>query len=256
MSHIEPDFGGVIGTTWRESTPWWPEPVRPRDGAPNVVMIVLDDVGFAQLGCFGSDIETPHMDALAAGGLRYNNFHTTTLCSPTRACSLTGRNHHAVGMATIAEFTNGFPNSRGFVTKRAAMLQELLQPAGYNSFATGKWHLVSADHQTAAGPFEHWPLGRGFDRYYGFLGGDTNQWNPDLIYDNHRVEQPASPEDGYHLSNDIVDHAIGFVRDQQAAAPGKPFFSYIAFGAGHAPHHAPKEYIDRYEGRYAKGWDV
>lgn len=256
MSHVEPEFGGVIGTTWRDSTPWWPAPPRPPQGAPNVVVIVLDDVGFAQLGCFGSDIDTPHMDALAAGGLRYNNFHTTTLCSPTRACLLTGRNHHTVGMATIAEFTNGFPNSRGFVTKRAAMLQEVLRLSGYNAFATGKWHLVAADHQSMAGPFEHWPLGRGFDRYYGFLGGDNNQWNPDLIYDNHRVDPPASPDDGYHLSADIVDRAIEFVRDQQAASPGKPFFSYLAFGAGHAPHHAPAEHIARYAGRYAKGWDA
>lgn len=256
MSLAEPNFGGRIGVTWRDSVPSWPtEPETPA-GAPNVLMIVLDDVGFAQLGCYGSDIETPNMDRLAAEGLRYNNFHTTTLCSPTRACLLTGRNHHSVGMATIAEFTNGFPNSRGFVTKRAAMLQEMLAPYNYNSFAAGKWHLVTADHQSMAGPFEHWPLGRGFDRYYGFLGGDNNHWNPDLIYDNHRVEPPASPEDGYHLSEDIVDHAMAFVRDQQAAAPGKPFFSYVAFGAGHAPHHAPRDYIERYAGRYAKGWDA
>ena len=256
MTMAEPNFGGRIGVSWRESTPWWPPERTAPEGAPNVVMIVLDDVGFAQLGCFGSDIATPHMDRLAAEGLRYNNFHTTTLCSPTRACLLTGRNHHTVGMASIAEFTNGYPNSRGFVTKKAAMLQEILAEYNYNSFATGKWHLVTADHQTMAGPFEHWPLGRGFDRYYGFLGGDTNNWNPDLIYDNHRVEQPATPEEGYHLSADIVDHAIAFIRDQQAAAGGKPFFSYVAFGAGHAPHHTPPAYIERYAGRYAKGWDV
>ncbi len=256
MSYVEPEFEGVIGTTWRDSTPWWPAPARPPEGAPNVVFVVLDDCGFAQIGCFGSDIATPHMDALAANGLRYNNFHTTTLCSPTRACLLTGRNHHTVGMATIAEFTNGFPNSRGFVTKRAAMLQEMLRPVGYNTFATGKWHLVAADHQSMAGPFEHWPLGRGFDRYYGFLGGDNNQWNPDLIYDNHRVDPPARPEGGYHLSADIVDRAIEFIRDQQAASPGKPFFAYVAFGAMHAPHHAPADYVERYRGRYAKGWDA
>lgn len=256
MSVVEPGFQGKIGLSWRDSTPWWPREHQAPQGAPNVLMIVLDDVGFAQLGCFGSDIDTPHMDSLAAEGLRYNNFHTTALCSPTRACLLTGRNHHTVGMATIAEFTNGFPNSRGFVTKKAGMLQEMLREHNYNSFATGKWHLVTADHQTMAGPFEHWPLGRGFDRYYGFLGGDNNHWNPDLIHDNHRVEPWGRPEDGYHLSGDIVDHAISFVRDQQSAAPGKPFFCYVAFGAGHAPHHAPVDYIERYAGRYAKGWDV
>jgi arylsulfatase A-like enzyme len=255
VAYGEEEFQGVVGTTWRESTSWSPPRPKPPDGAPNVVMIVLDDVGFSQLGCFGSDIETPHIDHLAAEGLRYNNFHTTTLCSPTRACLLTGRNHHRVGMATIAEFASGFPNSRGFVTKRAGMLQEILRVHGYNTFAVGKWHLVAADHQTMAGPFDHWPLGRGFDRYYGFLGGDNNQWHPDLVYDNHRVDPPGRPEDGYHLSVDLVDRAIGFLRDQQSAAPGKPFFCYLAFGAGHAPHHVPQDYIDRYLGRYAKGWD-
>jgi arylsulfatase A-like enzyme len=255
MSYFEPEFAGVIGRTWQDSEPWWPPEPSPPEGAPNIVFIVLDDVGFAQLGCFGSDIDTPHMDRLAADGLRYNNFHTTTLCSPTRACLLTGRNHHSVGMATIAEGANGFPNSRGRVSKQAGLLPEVLHAHGYNCFAVGKWHLVSADQQTMAGPFDHWPLGRGFDRYYGFLGGDNNQWHPDLIHDNHRVGPPASPEDGYHLSADIVDKAIEFVRDQQSAAPGKPFFGYVAFGAGHAPHHAPPEYIERYRGRYDKGWD-
>ncbi len=256
MSMTEPHFGGRIGTTWTDSVPWWPPDPSAPDGAPNIVMIVLDDVGFSQLGCFGSDIDTPHMDRLAAEGLRYNNFHTTTLCSPTRACLLTGRNHHTVGMASIAEHANGYPNSRGFVTKKAAMLQEMLAPHGYNAFATGKWHLVTADHQTMAGPFDHWPLGRGFDRYYGFLGGDNNQWHPDLVSDNHRVDPPRTPEEGYHLSADIVDHAIAFIRDQQSAAQGKRFFSYVAFGAGHAPHHVAPEYIERYAGRYAKGWDA
>ncbi|MGH9014840.1 MAG: arylsulfatase [Acidimicrobiia bacterium] len=255
MSYFEPEFAGVIGRTWQDSEPWWPPEPSPPEGAPNIVFIVLDDVGFAQLGCFGSDIETPHMDRLAADGLRYNNFHTTTLCSPTRACLLTGRNHHSVGMATIAEGANGFPNSRGRVSKQAGLLPEVLHAHGYNCFAVGKWHLVSADQQTMAGPFDHWPLGRGFDRYYGFLGGDNNQWHPDLIHDNHRVDPPASPEDGYHLSADIVDKAIEFVRDQQSAAPRKPFFCYVAFGAGHAPHHTPPEYIERYRGRYDRGWD-
>lgn len=255
MSIFEPGFAGVIGRTWHDSQPWWPPEPAPPEGAPNVVFIVLDDVGFAQLGCFGSDIETPHMDALAAGGLRYNNFHTTTLCSPTRSCLLTGRNHHSVGMACIAEATNGFPNNRGRITKRAALLSEMLRPHGYSTFALGKWHLVSAEAQNGAGPYDDWPLGRGFDRYYGFLGADNNQWNPDLVYDNHRVDQPASPEDGYHLSADLVDRGIEFIRDQQSAAPGKPFFCYLAFGAAHAPHHAPREYIERYAGRYAKGWD-
>src|SRR5262249_43090690 len=157
-----------IGRTIEESTPWWPAPVRPPAGAPNVVFVVLDDVGFADLGCYGSEIETPNMDRLASGGLRYTNFHTTAMCSPTRAALLTGRQPHSVGMGIIAEWSTGFPAYRGFVSPHAANLAEMLGPHGYSTFAVGKWHLMSMADVTAAGPFDHWPLRRGFDHWYGF----------------------------------------------------------------------------------------
>jgi arylsulfatase len=250
------DFRGVIGRTVRESTPWWPDPTRAPERAPNVVIVVLDDVGWAQLGCYGSRIETPVMDALAAGGLRYTNFHATPLCSPTRASLLTGRNHHSVGMGCITEFRTGFPGYQGRITRRAATLAEMLTPQGYNAFAVGKWHLVPGEETSAAGPYGDWPLGRGFERYYGYLQADTDQWNPDLVEDNHHVEPPRSPAEGYHLTEDLVDRAIGFVRDQRAANAAKPFFLYVAFGACHAPHHAPRAFIDKYRGRFDRGWDV
>ncbi len=255
MLEGEPGFGGVIGRTYRESTPWWPEPVRATEGAPNVVFVVLDDVGFAHLRCYGSDIETPTMDRLAAGGLRYTNFHTTAMCSPTRACLLTGRNHHAAGVGAVAEYAVGFPGYQGFLTKRAATLAEILGPRGYSTFAVGKWHLMPLRDATAAGPFDYWPTRRGFDRWYGFPGGYTDQWYPELYEDDHGVEPPATPEEGYHLSEDLVDRAIGFVRDQQAVAPERPFFLYVAFGAAHWPHQVPREFVEKYRGRYDDGWD-
>lgn len=247
-------FGGVIGRTYRESIPWWPEPARAPAGAPSVVFIVLDDVGFADLGCYGSEIATPHMDRLAAGGLRYTNFHVTAMCSPTRACLLTGRNAHAIGMGIIAEWSSGFPGYRGRITPRAATLAEILRDHAYTTLAVGKWHLVPMPETTAAGPFGNWPLGRGFDRWYGFHGALTDQWHPELFEDNHPVDGPT--REGSHLSEDLVDQAIAFVRDQQAAAPEKPFFLYLAFGACHWPHHVPSAYIEKCRGRYDGGWDA
>ncbi|MBI2218143.1 MAG: arylsulfatase [Candidatus Rokubacteria bacterium] len=247
------DFRGALGRTWRESTPWWPEPVRPPAGAPNIVVIVLDDVGFADLGCYGSEIATPAMDRLAAGGLRYNNFHVTAMCSPTRACLLTGRNAHAVGMGIIAEWSTGFPGYRGRITPRAATLPEILREHAYATLGVGKWHLTPLAEATAAGPFGDWPLARGFDRWYGFHGALTDQWNPELFEDQHAIDVPR---EGYHLSQDLVDRAIAFVRDQQSVAPERPFFLYVAFGACHWPHHAPQPYLEKYRGRYDEGWDA
>jgi arylsulfatase len=218
-----------------------------------VIFIVLDDVGFAHLGCYGSTIDTPHIDALAARGLRYTNFNTTAMCSPTRASLLTGRNHHAVGMGTIADWCTGHPGYMGEISRSAATLPEMLRLHGYNSFATGKWHLSRGRDGTAAGPFDHWPLGRGFDQYYGFLHALADHWNPELFRDNHAIDAPRTP--GYHLTEDLISESIAFIRDQQAAAPGKPFFSYIALGACHSPHHAPQSYIDKYKGRFDAGWD-
>ena len=249
-------FKGTIGNTWSESTPWWPSPPTPKRDAPNVVLVLFDDVGFGSFGCYGAEIATPTIDALAASGIRYNNFHVTPLCSPTRAALLTGRNHHSVGMAFLANADSGFPNARGHVSKQAATLAEMLRAAGYRTLCVGKWHLAPIDQTSAAGPYDQWPLGRGFDRYYGFLDALTDHFYPDLVYDNHRVDPPKTPEEGYHLTSDLIDHAIGFLRDQVSAAGDQPFFLYVAFGTAHCPHQAPQEFLDKYRGRYDVGWDA
>ena len=249
------EFGGVIGRTVHESTPWWPEP-KLKPGSPNVVMVVLDDTGFSHFGCYGSSIATPNIDALAAKGARFTGFHTTALCSPTRACLLTGRNHHAVGMRGISNFDTGFPNMRGSIPKSAATLAEILRDQGYATFAAGKWHLAPMSECSAAGPFANWPLQKGFDRYYGFLQGETDQFHPELTHDNHFVDVPRSVEEGYHFSEDVVDRASGMVRDLTSLVPEKPFFLYLAFGAMHAPHQAPQSYLDKYRGKFDAGWDA
>jgi arylsulfatase len=249
-------FPGLIGRTTDESTPAWPQPVRAVPGSPNVLMIVLDDTGFGQLGCYGSPIATPSLDALAAGGLRYNNMHTTALCSPSRSCIITGRNHHSNGMAAITEVATGYPGYNGSIPFENGFLSEMLQQHGYNTYMVGKWHLVPSEQESAAGPYDRWPLGRGFDRFYGFLGGDTNQWYPDLIHDNHQVEPPCSPQEGYHLTEDLTDHAISFIADAKQVAPEKPFYLHFCTGATHAPHHVASEWADRYAGRFDDGWDA
>jgi arylsulfatase A-like enzyme len=246
----------VIGRTMAESTPAFEPPRRPRAGAPHVVLIVLDDLGFAQLGCFGSDIETPAIDRVAASGLRFNCFHVTALCSPTRACVLTGRNHHAVGMGFLTDVPIGLPGYNARIPRSAGSLPRLLRDAGYSTFAVGKWHLAPRWEQSASGPFDRWPLGLGFERYYGFLNGDTNQWTPELVRDNAFVDPPRTPEAGYHLSEDLADAAIRMIQDQQQATPAKPFFMYFAPGATHAPHHAPRAWIERYRGRFDDGWEA
>jgi arylsulfatase len=255
MQQYEP-FDGVIARTEAESQPWWPVPAHPGDGAPDVVVILLDDTGFSHLGCYGSDLITPNIDALAAGGLRYSNFHVTPLCSPTRASLLTGRNHHTVGMRAISNFDSGYPHMRGHITDHATTMAEVLRDGGYATFAVGKWHLCAMENASAAGPYDQWPCQRGFDRFYGFLEGETDQFSPDLVYDNHRVEPPATPDEGYHLSEDLVDHALAFIHDSVSIRPDRPFFTYLAFGAMHAPHQAPDEYLEKYRGRFDEGWDV
>ena len=245
-----------IGFTAAESTPRFPHEAKPPEGAPNVIAIVLDDTGFGHLGAFGSDIGTPHLDGLAAGGAPFNRFHVTSLCSPTRASFFTGRNHHAVGMGFLADIPLGFPGYDARLPKTAAALPRLLRDAGYSTMAVGKWHLTPRWQRSAAGPFTTWPLGLGFERYYGFLQGDTNHWAPNLVCDNHYVEAPRRPEEGYHLSEDLADQAVRMVQDQQQGAPGKPFFLYFALGAMHAPHHVAPEWVDPYRGVFDKGWDV
>ncbi len=249
-------FEGVIRRTTSESTPWWPAPIMPPEGTPNVVVVLLDDTGFAHLGCFGSIIDTPNFDRLAARGLRYTNFHTTALCSPTRACLLTGRNHHSVGMRALSNFDTGYPNMRGRIAATAGTLGEMLQPAGFATYCVGKWHLAPMREASAAGPFGEWPLQRGFDRYYGFMQGETDQFHPELYEDNRVIQPPRTPEEGYHLSEDLVDQAIGMVRTQASLVPERPFFLYLAFGATHAPHQSPDEYLQRWRGRFDEGWDV
>jgi arylsulfatase len=249
-------FPGVLGRTIAESTAAWPQPLRARPGAPNVLFIVLDDTGFGQLGCYGAPINTPNLSRLAQGGLIYNNMHTTALCSPTRSCILTGRNHHSNGMSCITEGAEGFPGSNAIIPFENGFLSEILLRHGYATFCLGKWHLTPANETSAAGPYDRWPLGRGFERYYGFLGGDTHQYYPDLIYDNHQIDPPRTPEQGYHLTEDLTDKAIQFIGDCKQVAPDKPFFLYFAPGAHHAPHQVPKEWADKYRGKFDDGWDA
>jgi arylsulfatase A-like enzyme len=247
-------FEGVIGRDLDSSEAWYPPERSPGADAPNVVVVVLDDTGFAHLGCYGSDIETPAFDRLAAGGLRYNNFHTTALCSPTRAALLTGMNHHTVGMRFVSNVDAGFPNARGAMSTDVATMAEVLRDNGYATFALGKWHLANTEDCGPAGPFDHWPLQRGFDRFYGFLGGATDQFAPELVEDNHVLEPRVEP--GYHISEDLVDRSIDLISTHRALAPHRPFFCYLAFGATHSPHQVPPDYVEKYRGRYDDGWDV
>jgi arylsulfatase A-like enzyme len=249
----EPQRGGVVGRTYKDSKPSWELPPQAPKGAPNVIYLVLDDVGYAQLGCYGSEIQTPNLDRLAAGGLRYSNFHTTSLCSPSRACLLTGDNHHTNHLGVITEAATGYPGYDGRMPRSQATIGEILKQTGYSIFYVGKWHQAPPDETSDSGPYDHWPLGMGFERFYGFLGGETNQWFPDLVYDNHHIERPNRP--GYHLTEDLTDRAIQFIAEQKEVTPDKPFFMNLAYGAGHAPHHVAKKYIEMYKGKFDKGWD-
>lgn len=221
-----------------------------------MLFIVLDDTGFGHLGCYGSPIRTPNIDALAADGLRYSNMHTTALCSPSRSCMLTGRNHHSNGMSCITEGSTGFPGGNGIIPFENGFLSEILLQQGYNTYAVGKWHLTPAEQVSAAGPYDRWPLGRGFERYFGFLGGDTHQYYPELVRDNCQVEPERTPEEGYHLTPDLVEKARSMIADAKQVAPNKPFFMYFCLGAQHAPHHVPREWADRYKGQFDDGWDA
>jgi len=251
-------FNGVINIDIQDSTPDWTPYAQPNppEGAPNVMYVVLDDVGFSALEPYGGMIEVPHIKRIADRGLRYTNFHTTALCSPTRSCLLTGRNHTTNGMACISEASSGFPNANGHIPLETAMAPEVLGELGWSTFMVGKWHLCAEDEENLASRRRGWPSGRGFDRWYGFLGAETNQWYPDLVEDNHMVDPPQTPEEGYHLSVDITDKAMSFIRDMKAVAPEKPWFLYYAFGAGHAPHHAPKEWADKYKGKFDMGYEA
>lgn len=221
--------------------------------APNVVIVLIDDVGFGATSTFGGPIRTPTLDALAAAGLRYNNFHTTALCSPTRNALKTGRNHHTANTGSIMETATAFPGNTGQVPNSVAPLAEMLRLNGYSTGAFGKWHETAAWETSVSGPYDRWPTHQGFDKFYGFIGGETDQWYP-LVYDGvTRVSPPL--KEGYHFTVDMTDQAIGWVKAQQSMTPDKPFFVYYATGAVHAPHHVPKEWADRYKGEFDKGWD-
>jgi arylsulfatase len=213
---------------------------------PNIVLVVLDDAGFAQLGCFGAELSTPRIDAIATTGLRFNSFHVTALCSPTRSCLLSGRNHHSVGMGLFPEIPIDRPGYSGRLPENLTTLPGTLRIAGYTTYAVGKWHLTPKWERSAAGPFTRWPLGMGFDRYYGFLGAESNQWSPTLVRDNGVIPAPQNVGDGYHLTEDLADQAVLMIRDHVQAVPQRPFFMYFATAAPHAPHHVGPQWSDRY----------
>ncbi|MEC7764299.1 MAG: arylsulfatase [Pseudomonadota bacterium] len=252
---LDPDFRGVAARNYSQSKEHWGEAEATLpENAPDIIFILMDDVGYSDIGCYGSEIDTPNMDRLAELGTHYTNFHVTAMCSPTRASLLTGRNSHSAGMGVISDWAAGFPGYRGMVNPRAGTVAEILKGNGYNTFAVGKWHLTPMKEIGAAGPFHNWPLGKGFEKWYGFQGAYTNQWNPELYRDNNTVETPDRPD--YHLSEDMIDNAITYIDNQKASAPDRPFFLYVAFGAAHWPHHVPQDLIDKYKGRYDAGWDV
>jgi arylsulfatase A-like enzyme len=251
-------FKGTVNIDIRDSEPdWGPfEPPKAPEGAPNVVYIVLDDVGFSAMSSYGGPIETPNVERIAGDGVRYTQWHTTALCSPTRSCLLTGRNHTRNSMACITEGASGFPNASGTIPPENGMLSEILGELGWNTYIVGKWHLCPTVEMNVASTRRNWPSGRGFERFYGFLGAETNQWYPELIYDNHPVDPPKSPEEGYHFTDDITDKALEFIKDAKVLAPDKPFFLYYAPGAAHAPHHVAPEWSDRFKGRFDMGYEA
>ncbi|WP_316164594.1 MULTISPECIES: arylsulfatase [unclassified Bradyrhizobium] len=252
----EPAFGGRIGRTIAGSRPWWPAPQQPPKGAPNILVVLFDDVGFSDFGCYGSRIRTPAIDGLAAQGLRYSGFHTTAMCSTTRAALLTGRNHHSVGVGCLANFDSGYPGYRGKIAREAGTLAEMLRAHAYRNYMVGKWHVTPLTESGATGPFDGWPLGRGFDRFYGFLDAETDQYAPELVLDNTHVSPPGSYADGYHLTADLVDQAIRFIADHTADRPELPWLTWLALGACHAPHQAPHDIIESYDAVFAHGWDA
>ncbi len=241
---------------YRLSEPHWPEKKSPPAGSPNVLLIMLDDVGFSDFGCYGSEIATPNIDALADRGVRYSGFHTTAMCSTTRAALLTGQNHHAVGVGCLANFDSGYPGYRGKISSDAKTMAETLRTFGYRNYMIGKWHVTPLTETGPTGPFDGWPLGRGFDRFYGFMDAETDQYSPELVMDNSHIEAPGTFESGYHLTEDLFGHAIRNIQDHIAALPNTPWFMMVTPGACHAPHQAPTDLVDKYEKIFSKGWDV
>ncbi|ETF01599.1 arylsulfatase [Advenella kashmirensis W13003] len=250
----EEAFDGKIGETAKESVQSFPQVVAPPKGAPNIVLVLLDDVGFGQPSTFGGPVEMPTLDRLAGNGLRYNRFHTTAMCTPTRAALLTGRNHHSVGNGSITNLATGFPGYNSIWPRNAACIAEVLRANGYGTSAFGKWHNTPEWETSPAGPFDRWPTGLGFDYFYGFLGADANQWDPVLVENTRPVSRPAD-DPPMHLDEDLANKAISWIRLQRSVTPDRPFFLYLAPGTAHSPLHAPKEWIDKYRGCFDHGWD-
>ncbi|UYO97645.1 sulfatase-like hydrolase/transferase [Microbacterium sp. M28] len=249
--------GSFVGRTLADSD-YAPLPPQRHlgDDAPNIVVILIDDAGPALPAPLGGAINTPTLERIRGEGLGFNRFHTTAMCSPTRASLLTGRNHHRVGSGQIAELANDWDGYSGHIPKSSATMAEVLRNYGYSTGAWGKWHNTPAEETTATGPFDRWPTGYGFEYFYGFLAGEASQYEPNLVRNTSTVLPPKTPEEGYHLSEDIADDAIGWLRDHKATAPDKPFFMYWATGAIHGPHHIMKEWADKYKGAFDDGWDV
>jgi len=248
-------FEGKIGETYKDSTPSYPLPLEAPKGASNVLLIMLDDVGFGMCSTFGGPVPTPHMDKLADNGLRYIRFHTTALCSPTRAAVLTGRNHHSCGTGVIIEMGTGYPGYTGIIPKSTALVSQTLRDNGYATGMFGKWHNTPEPDISPAGPFDRWPTGLGFDYFYGFNQGETHQYYPTIYRNTTWVPQPKSPEQGYHFTADMTDEAIAWTRNVRAADPDKPWFNYFSTSGVHAPHHAPKAWREKYVGKFDHGWD-
>ena len=254
LPYPQQPFKGKIGRTATESTPDFPKGVQAPKGAPNVLLILTDDVGFGASSTFGGPIPTPTFDRLAQSGLRYNTFHTTALCSPTRAALITGRNHHTDSTGVITEMATGYPGYNSLMSKSCGTIGEILKQNGWNTAWFGKNHNVPDWQSSQAGPFDLWPTGLGFEHFYGFIGGETDQWHPALFDGTEPIETPAH-DPNYHLDADLADHAIAWIQQQHSLAPDKPFFAYYAPGLAHAPHHAPKEWIAKFKGQFDQGWD-
>lgn len=254
LPYPEQPFKGKIGRTARESTPDFPKGIEGPKGAPNVLLILTDDVGFSAASTFGGSIPTPTFDKLAKNGLRYNTFHTTALCSPTRAALISGRNHHTASTGVITEMGTGFPGYNSLMSKKCGTVGEILRQNGYNTSWFGKNHNVPDWQSSQVGPFDLWPTALGFDYFYGFIGGDTDQWHPAVFDGTKPIETPAH-DPNYHFDADMADHAIAWIQQQHSLAPEKPFFAYYAPGLCHAPHHAPKEWIAKFKGKFDQGWD-
>ncbi|MFI4955346.1 MAG: sulfatase-like hydrolase/transferase, partial [Gammaproteobacteria bacterium] len=255
LPKLQQPYTGTLGHTPAESSPpkYSPEVQAPA-GAPNVLLIMTDDVGFGASSTFGGPIPTPTFDTLAAHGLRYNRFHTTALCSPTRAALLTGRNHHSVGVGIIPELATGYPGYTSVIPKTAATIAETLRLNGYSTAMLGKNHNVPDWQNSPSGPFDNWPNALGFEYFYGFNGGATNQWAPALVENRNMVEPPVN-DPTYILDHDLADHGVSWLRMHQTQAPVKPFLMYYAPGSSHAPHQAPKEWIAKFKGQFDQGWD-